>query len=270
MRTGAASRVAWAAAAALLGANAAAQPAAAPATLASIEECVTRNAPAHSLRERIELRSQDRMGEGRSYDVTGLWKRGDDGLAKLVLRISAPADLRGSAFLMIERADRSPDLFSYLPELDKVRRISARGAGGSLFGSDFSYEDVQRIQNLASAASSRLLGEEQRDARPAWKLEWVPAPGDESAYTRILSWIDRERCVPVAAEFYDAGGEGPAKVLSLPPDQVVREGRGWVAMETRLESRREQTRSTLSVKQVELDVELGEKHFTEAALGRRR
>ena len=242
---------------------------AASATLASIEQCVRDNAPAQTLRQRIELETQDRMGEGRRYDITGLWKRGDEGLAKLVLRVSAPADLRGSAFLMIEREGRSPDLFSYLPELDKVRRISARGAGGALFGSDFSYEDVQRLQNLASSANSSLQGEEERAGRPAWKLESKPAPDDLSAYTRIVSWIDRERCIPVAAEFFDADA-APAKVLSLPPDQVVREGNGWVAMEVSMEDRGNESRSTLRVQEVELDVKLGEKHFSEAALGRRR
>ena len=209
------------------------------------------------------------MGETRSYDLTGLWKREDDGRSKLVLRISAPPDLRGSAFLMIEREGRSPDIFSYLPEIDKVRRISARGAGGSLFGSDFSYEDVQRIQNLASAANSRLLGEEERAGRPAWKLESQPGPDDVSAYTRIVSWIDRERCVPLAAEFFGEATE-PAKRLSVPPAQVVREGDGWVAMELTLQDLAAETQSTLRVKEIELDVELGEKHFSQSALGRRR
>lgn len=251
-----------------VGAFAAAEDAS-PATAESVSKCVGDNAPAKTMRQRIELATRDRLGEGRTYDVKGLWKREDDGLSKLVLRISAPADLRGSAFLMIEREGRSPDLFSYLPELDKVRRISARGAGGSLFGSDFSYEDVQRIQNLASAANSRLLGEDERAGRPAWKLESQPHPDDISAYTRIVSWIDRERCVPLAAEFFGEGTD-PAKLLSVPPAQVVREGNGWVAMELTLQDLEAETQSSVRVKEVELDVELGEKHFSESALGRRR
>jgi hypothetical protein len=240
-----------------------------PATAESVSKCVGDNAPAKTMRQRVELATLDRIGDARTYDVTGLWKREDDGLSKLVLRISAPPDLRGSAFLMIEREGRSPDLFSYLPELEKVRRISARGAGGSLFGSDFSYEDVQRIQNLAGAANSRLLGEDERAGRPAWKLESQPGPDEVSAYTRIVSWIDRERCVPLAAEFFGEGTD-PTKLLSVPPAQVVREGDGWVIMGLTLQDLSAETQSSVRVKEVELDVELGEKHFSESALGRRR
>jgi hypothetical protein len=221
------------------------------------------------MRQQIELRTEDRVGEGRTYEVRGEWKKDEDGLSMLLLRVSAPADLRGSAFLMLEREDRDPDLFSYLPELEKVRRITVRSAAGSLFGSDFSYEDVERLQNVASASGSVLRGEEDRDGRPAWRVETTPAPEDGSSYTRILSWVDRERCVPLRVEFYEREGE-PAKVLTAPPGQVTREGEGWVPMELRLENLAEGTRSILLVKDVELDVEIPDKNFTQSALRRRR
>lgn len=242
--------------------------AAAPTSVASIERCVADNAPSKTMRQRIELSTEDRVGEGRSYDVKGEWKKTDKGLSKVMLKVSAPADLRGSAFLMIEREDRDPDLFSYLPELEKVRRITMRTASGSLFGSDFSYEDLQRLQNVASGSNSELIGEDEREGRPSWRLE--TRPGDEagSSYSRIVVWVDRERCVPLRVEFYERD-ETPAKILTAPPEQVVREGQGWVPTELRLENVGAGTRSTLLVKDVELDVELPDKDFTQAAMRRR-
>jgi hypothetical protein len=41
-------------------------------------------------------------------------------------------------------------------------------------------------------------------------------------------------------------------------------------MEMILEDRKAESTSTLRVKEIELDVELGDKYFSESALGRRR
>ena len=240
-----------------------------PASVASIEKCVAANIPSKTMRQRIELSTEDRVGEGRTYDVKGEWKKGDDGLSKVLLKVSAPADLRGSAFLMIEREGRDPDLFSYLPELEKVRRITVRSAAGSLFGSDFSYEDVQRLQNVASGSNSELVGEEEREGRPSWRVETRPNAEAGSSYSKIVAWIDRERCVPLRVEFYERD-DTPAKILTAPPDQVVQEGQGWVPTELRLENVGAGTRSVLLVKDVELDVQLPDKDFTQSALRRRR
>lgn len=242
---------------------------AAPATLDSVSACVRANAPAKTMRQRVELKIVDRMGDGRSYDLKGEWKRDEDGLSKAMLRVSAPPDLRGSAFLMLEQADRQPDLFSYLPELEKVRRITVRAAAGQLFGSDFTYEDIRRIQNLAEAANSVLLGEEEVAGRAAWKIETTPGPEDGSVYTRIVSFVDRERCVPLGAELFETGPE-PSKRLEVPPGRVVREGGGWVPMQLSMEDLENGTRSVMTVKDVELDVDLPDRNFTQSALRRRR
>lgn len=238
-------------------------------SIQQVSDCIQANAPAHTMRQRVELKSTDRAGDGRRYDMTIEWKQGDDGNSKTLMRLSAPPDLRGSAFLMIEQGDREPDLFSYLPELEKVRRLSVRAAAGSLFGSDFSYEDMQRIQNLADSARSKLVGDEDSDGRPVWRVETRPAPEDASAYVKIVSLIDRERCVPLRAELYEREGE-MTKLITVPPARVSKEGKGWVPMEIAIEDTDAGTRSALIVKDVELDIDIPDKRFTQQALRRRR
>ncbi len=152
------------------------------ATVEEIRSCVTKNAPAKTMRQRSKLESVDRSGDTRTLDVKSDWKLYDNGLSKVIMRIQAPPDLRGSAFLMIEREGRSEDLFSYLPELDKVRRITMRAAGGSLFGSDFSYEDMVRLQNLAGSAGTKLLADQEVEGRSAWVIEATPTAEEASAY----------------------------------------------------------------------------------------
>ena len=238
-------------------------------SIQEISNCVTANAPARTMRQRVDLESTDRAGDGRRYDMTIEWKKGDDGQAKTLMRLTAPPDLRGSAFLMIERENRQPDLFSYLPELERVRRLTVRAAAGSLFGSDFSYEDMRRLQNFADPARSTLLGSEDAQGRPVWRIETKPAPEDASAYVKIVSLIDRERCVPLRSELYKRDGE-LTKLITVPPSRVVREGKRWVPMEITIEDKGAGTRSALIVKDVEIDIDIPDKRFTQQALRRRR
>jgi hypothetical protein len=209
------------------------------------------------------------MGDGRSYDLKGRWKRGEDGLSKVALRVSEPQDLRGTSFLMIEQHGRPPDLFSYLPELEKVRRITMRAAAGQLFGSDFSYEDFQRIQNLARSANSKLRADTQVDGRTAWEIETIPGPEEGSEYTRIVSAIDQERCVPLQVKFY-TGAEEPVKLLLVPAAKVHRQGDGWVPMELTMKDLDGDTHSVLIVKDVALDLDISDRDFTQSAMRRRR
>ena len=114
-----------------------------------------------------------------------------------------------------------------------------------------------------------LKGEEELAGRPAWRIETTPAPEENSVYSRIVAFIDRERCVPLGAELYEAGPE-PGKRLEVPPGRVVREGAGWVPMQLSMEDLENGTRSVMTVKDVELDVDLPDRNFTQSALRRRR
>ena len=60
----------------------------------------------------------------------------------MLLRVHEPADLEGAGLLLLEKSDRT-DMFIYLPDLKKVKRVTSHMLSGSLFGSDFSYEDFE-------------------------------------------------------------------------------------------------------------------------------
>ena len=169
----------------------------------------------------------------------------------------------------VEREGRENDLFSYLPELGRVRRVTTRSASGSLFGSDFSYEDVERLEHLAETGSSRRLADAVIQGRPVYVLEGTPEPDSGSAYSRVVSYVDRERCVPLRIEFYERVGE-IRKVLEAPPEKAVKEGSVWIPTEISMEDRHNGTRSVMRVEEIELDVEIPDRTFSQGALERRR
>ena len=201
-----------------------------PAQIQGISNCVKANSPGKTMRQSIELEAVDEVGDRRSYDLRGEWKRAESGRSRIVLRVLAPGDERGNAFLIIPRQGRPSELFRYLPENEKVQQISMRAAVGQLFGSDFSYEDFRRIQNLARSANAKLLAEVEVDGRVAWQIETRPKPEDGSAYTRIVSAIDKERCVPLRVQFYRGQAE-PSKLLLVPAEHARSYEGGWLPMQ---------------------------------------
>jgi hypothetical protein len=158
-------------------------------------------------------------------------------------------------------------MFSYLPEYRKVRRITARTLSGSLFGTDLSYEDVEELQRVADHAKVERLPDGNLDGRPTYVLVGYPAADSGSSYQRVVSHFDRETCVLRRAELFGAG-ETPVKEIDVPFADVKQEGGRWIPRKVKVVDRESNSETTLTVKRIELDVELPERTFTEAELMR--
>ncbi len=143
------------------------------------------------------------------------WQQDGAGLSKILLRFSDPPDLRGSAVLMLEATNGENDLFMYLPELRRTRRITSHMMSGSMFGTDFTYEEFERIQGLSEDVESRLLAPGEETGRPVWTVESRPHK-ESSTYARVVSRIDQATCVPLAVEFFEKDDE-PRKRLTIDP-----------------------------------------------------
>jgi outer membrane lipoprotein-sorting protein len=237
-------------------------------TVDEIRECVNQNQPQGTAIEEIVMRTYDRAGGERNFEAKIYWKRGEDGLSKLRMHVDAPPDLRGAAYLALER-EGNVDMFAYLPELQRVRRITPRAASGSLFGSDFSYEDFQRIRDLGAHATLDQKPGGEVEGRPVYVIEATPEPGSESAYERVITSIDRDTCLPLKMEFYE-GGERPRKIMQVDPSSLTREGTIWIAKRITMTDLREEGESLMELKKVTLDTEIPDREFSKGRLERRK
>lgn len=231
-----------------------------PPALQGISDCVKANEPGRTLHQRLELKVFDREGVGRSSTLDASWIRYDDGLARILLRVSAPAPLRGASFLVHEQQGRGPDLYHAEPGPGELRSLAPTAAAGPLFGSNFTYEDFWRIQNLARLAGSTIVADTEVDGRVAWQIETIPAAGAGSAYRRIVSAIDKERCVPLRVRFYREGPE-PVKLLLVPAADVSGAGGGWLPKSFTMKDLDRATHSRLVVLDAELDIEMTDGRF---------
>lgn len=231
-------------------------------TLEEITACVEANLPETTSVQSVTFVSTDRIGARTESSAKIYWKRFENDLAKAMIRFLAPPDLRGAGVLLIEKADRMPDQFMYLPELGRVRRVSTRMMSSSLFGTDFSYEDFTRLQGMGPKAERRKLDDAALDGHPVHVVESIPDPDSGSTYERLVSSVDPETCLPLRVEMFESG-DRLRKISTTPRDKLQREGRGWVPKEVRMQDVREETETTLVLDAIETGVEIKRKTFTQ-------
>jgi hypothetical protein len=232
--------------------------------VAEVRECAERNLPKHTARQRLVLERVAKGADARRLEATLLWKRGEDGLSRVRVTVEAPQAERGTAFLLIER-EGEDDMFSYLPEYRRVRRLTSRAVTGSFLGTDLSYEDFQQLQGLADDARVSRQPDSAIGGRPVYVLEGVAGSGAASSGERVRSYFDRESCVLLRAEL--SGGENEREVEVAWAD-VERVGEHWVPRRLVLRDLTKGSETRLSIGETEWDVELPDSLFSERDLAK--
>ncbi len=247
-------------------------PPAVAATLESAEDiraCARRNLPQETSLQHIEIESEDRVGARRSLEARVHWKRFEDH-PRVMIKVDEPPEIRGAAYLAIE-ADEGEDetIYMFLPALKTIRRVSANTAADSLWETDFSYEDMKYLQGVALRGEQERLPDAEVEGHPAYVLAVVPADPTQSAYERVVVFLDQETCVPLRTDFYEQG-ERPRKILSATIASIRADGTRWSAREYSMRDLKTETRTWLRVTKSEIDSDLPDRLFNPNRLDRVR
>jgi outer membrane lipoprotein-sorting protein len=140
----------------------------------------------------------------RSERVMENLRRRKDGQQQSIVRFRAPAEVAGTAFLMLEKAKGDTEQHIYLPGLKRTRRIVGREREGSFMGSDFSYADFERRDTRAS--KQKRLPDEDLGGVKTYVIESVPNKEAESSYGKIETWVRQDNFLPLRIKFYDKSG----------------------------------------------------------------
>jgi hypothetical protein len=239
------------------------------ASVSQIRSCVEANLPQQSSVQTVVFRTRDRLRAITEARATIYWRRFEDGLSRVLIRFSAPPDLRDASVLLLERASSGRDMFMYLPALERVKRITTHMVTGSMFGTDFSYEDFERFVDYAGKDDAARLPDAEIDGEPAFVLESRPQGDDASGYRRIVDFVDPRTCVRLKIELYEAG-DRLRKVATSNRSAILREKDLWYAPTLLLRDLRDGTETELGIEKVELGVEIPKKLFSQAELTRGR
>ena len=240
-----------------------------PSTAEEVLACMRGNLPDASMEQTVEFTSRDRTGYERVSRAQIRSKRLDDGLRRVVARFTRPLDVRGSEFLIIETPDAQNEMWVYSPELRNTKRLSARATMGSLFGTDFTYEDFERFQGMNRPGEHQRLEDSAIAGRPVFVIETRPAASARSTYSRIVSHIDQETCVTMRSESFQGNSPEPRKRLECDPEQVRRSGDVWVAHDVVIRDLLDQTETRLLIEDLRVGIEIEDRCFMHSSLGRR-
>ena len=107
-----------------------------------------------SLSAEIRLIITDKGGATRTRTISMTTKSFKDGSEKRFIRFIDPADVRGTAMLIVDNKNSADEIWIHLPALKKTRRIVSSEKGRSFMGSEFSNSDLTR--NLQPAKILRV------------------------------------------------------------------------------------------------------------------
>lgn len=225
-------------------------------TVDEIASCIRRNTPDVTSLQAVEFSSRDRLGEERTTEVSIASHRTGEGYRKVLAQVTAPEDVKDTSFLITEGED-GISMSVYSPGLDEPKSITGGDASGSLFGTDFTYEDFERLQGMnwaAEAQGFQRLEDGSAEDRPAYVLEARP---NNSAYARIVAYVDKETCVALRTELYEAGRR-LRKVLVADPEHVRPLDDAWFAHDLLMLDMLDQTQTRLVVHSMSTGLELPE------------
>ncbi len=234
-------------------------------TAADIENCQEDNFPLDSSIQTVKMTTYDRVGDTTTMESKIYFQKdGDD--SKVLMQFDNPPDMRGAAVLMLEKSGRN-DTFMYVPELQKVRRVSSHAMSGSMFGTDFTYEEFERLQGMSENGSSERKPDEEVQGRKAYVLDQVPAEDADSEYELVRSFIDQETCAPLRVQFYGKR-EKLMKEMTAPHEKVTKEGNLHVPREIVMTNPIEGTHTDLVVEEIDVGAKIPRKYFSQSQLDR--
>ena len=237
----------------------------ASATLAEIEACASRNLPNAAGVIEFSVEAIDRSGAVTTSRAEIRWTKHDDELARILLRVSAPAKTAGTALLIMDRESDQPEFFLRLPEIARVKRIRSKRLRGPVLGTDFSFEDLQRMREPLDRTDLELIGIAEVDGRSAWLLEAIPGEDDDSEYTRVLTYVDQRHCVPVQVDLFERD-DRLRKRLRASQDEIRSVGTANLPHVFTMEDLRRETRTIIRIERFDSTPDLPAEQFTKRAL----
>jgi len=174
---------------------------------------VVQQAVEHMRDESSRGRSTMRINRpGWSREMTfESWTQGMD---KSLVRFVAPARDAGSASLKVGN-----EMWSYSPRVRRVIRIPASMMTQSWMGSDFSYNDLARDDEIVQSYNHRFLESEEHEGQHVHVVEAVPKEHAPVVWGREVVRI-REDNVLLEHLFYDQGDDLLKKLETLEIDMV--------------------------------------------------
>ena len=162
--------------------------------------------------ERLQLTdSQSNDGaievvDGKGKVLNKSWhftREGNRGRSKVLIRFTAPPEVRGVGFLTLNHPDKPAEQWLYTPAIQRDRRVAPQEKSQRFMGTDFTHEDIEErsIENYDYA----LMGEESLGGEPAYKIRAVYKDRGATQYSQLYLWVRKDIMASAFIEYYVDG-----------------------------------------------------------------
>jgi hypothetical protein len=159
-----------------------------------------------SMKATIHMSITEKNGSSRNRTIEMTTKSYPGGTEKRLIRFLEPADVRGTAMIIIDNPGSQDEMWIYLPALKKVRRIVSTERGRSFMSSEFTNADMSSPV-LADFRHVFAIGSGISDA---WIIESIPVSqekADENGYSKKVSYLQTDNYRINKMEFYNFDNE---------------------------------------------------------------
>ena len=159
--------------------------------------------------------------------------------AEMVYQVLFPKERKGEAVLLKKTDGEAPTGVTMAAD-GKTSELTAVQMKEPFLGTALTYEDM--IENFFAWPEQAIVGTEEVNRVKCPILESKPSKGDGSSYSKVRSWVDTKRMVPLRVEKYDASGQVARSVKTtrivtgpqgrpIPANLAVSDGAGGATTE---------------------------------------
>jgi len=123
------------------------------------------------------------------------WSEGTD---NYMILITAPARDKGQVFLKSGK-----DMWNWMPAISRMIKLPPSMMSQSWMGSDFTNDDLVKMNSIVEDYTHKILGEEKFDEFECFKIELLPKENAAVVWGKIIMWIAKDEYFQMKAQYFD-------------------------------------------------------------------
>ena len=223
-----------------------------------------------SLARTMTIEMTDKRGKTRKQ-ITRTFRKYFGEEKRSAIFYVEPANIKDTAFLTYDypAEAQEDDQWLYIPELRRVRRISASNRGDYYLGTDFTYEDMKLDTRLSESDYTwTTTGQAEIDGHMCYVVEGIPVDektAKELGYSKYVAYIDPETAFQRKSEVWDVNGNKLKTIFS----EEWRKIQGiWSGIRMRAQNHKTGHSTIFTFSEIDYKTEIKDEMFTERALKR--
>jgi hypothetical protein len=230
-----------------------------------VRACADRALPTETATQLQKIEAVGANGFVRESRRAIYWQRSPNNDSRVLVRVIEPLDDKGVAVLINDNAETNVvSYMTYSPKIQRVRRVTGESFFGSILGTDFTYEDFSYFYRVDEREEVVRVEDSDVDGDAAYVLE-TARPDDNSHYSLIRFYVDKEFCLPVRTDFFAPNGD-LRKQLVVERSEIQMVDDHWVPFRTTMSDLKLNTHTVFIVEEVAIDPELREGLFEVSSL----